>query len=109
VFGQIKQARGFRQFLLRAVHARIAEALETQFAEIAKNQPELLARHCTEAGLVTKAVGLWGKAGLRSLKRSALVEAVEQLRRALDQIELLSADPVGLERSVVSSASAHIA
>jgi hypothetical protein len=55
---------------------------------------ELLARHCTEAGLVTKAVGLWGKAGLRSLGRSALVEAVEQLRRALDQIEPLAADPV---------------
>ena len=78
----------------RALHARIAETLETQFAEIAENQPELLARHCTEAGLVTKAVGLWGKAGLRSLERSALVEAVEQLRRALDQIEPLVADPI---------------
>ena len=54
----------------------------------------MLARHCTEAGLVTKAVGLWSKAGLRSLERSALVEAVEQLRRALDQIEPLAADPV---------------
>jgi predicted ATPase len=29
----------------RALHARIAEALEAQFAEIAENQPELLARH----------------------------------------------------------------
>jgi class 3 adenylate cyclase/predicted ATPase len=76
----------------RALHARIAETLETQFAEIAENQPELLARHCTEAGLVSKAAGLWGKAGLRSLERSALVEAVEQLRRALNQIELSSAD-----------------
>jgi class 3 adenylate cyclase/predicted ATPase len=77
----------------RALHARIAETLETQFAEIAENQPELLARHCTEAGLVNKAAGLWGKAGLRSSERSALVEAVKQLRRALDQIEPLSADP----------------
>ena len=47
----------------RALHARIAETLESQFAEIAENQPELLARHCTEAGLIEKAVGLWGKAG----------------------------------------------
>jgi class 3 adenylate cyclase/predicted ATPase len=78
----------------RALHARIAETLEAQFAEIAENQPELLARHCTEAGLLTKAVELWGKAGLRSLERSALVEAVEQLRRALDQIEPLAADAV---------------
>ena len=78
----------------RALHARIAEALDTQFHDVAENQPELLARHCTEAGLVSKAANLWGKAGLRSLERSALVEAVEQLRRALDQIEPLSADSV---------------
>ena len=51
----------------RALHARIAETLESQFAEIAESQPEMLARHCTEAGLIEKAAGLWGKAGQRSL------------------------------------------
>ena len=45
----------------RALHARIAETLESQFAEIAENQPELLARHCSEAGLIEKAAGLWVK------------------------------------------------
>ena len=77
----------------RALHARIAEALESQFAEIAESQPELLARHCTEAGLIEKAAGLWGKAGQRSLARSALVEAAEQLTRALAQIATLPATP----------------
>ena len=77
----------------RALHARIAETLESQFAEIAENQPELLARHCTEAGLIEKAAGLWGKAGQRSLERSALVEAAEQLTRALSQIAVLPATP----------------
>ena len=77
----------------RALHARIAETLESQFAEIAENQPELLARHCTEAGLIEKAAGLWGKTGQRSLERSALVEAAEQLTRALDQIATLPATP----------------
>jgi predicted ATPase len=77
----------------RALHARIAETLESQFAEIAENQPELLARHCTEAGLTEKAASLWGKAAQRSLERSALVEAVEQLTRSLDQIETLPATP----------------
>ena len=70
----------------RALHARIVETLESGFADIAENQPEILARHCTEAGLIEKAAALWGKAGLRSLERSALVEAVEQLARALAQI-----------------------
>ena len=77
----------------RALHACIAETLESQFAEIAENQPELLARHCTEAGLIEKAAGLWGKAGQRSLARSALVEAVEQLTRALGQIATLPSTP----------------
>jgi hypothetical protein len=77
----------------RVLHARIAETLESQFAEIADNQPELLARHCTEAGLIEKAALLWGRAGQRSLERSALVEAVEQLTRALDQIATLPGTP----------------
>jgi class 3 adenylate cyclase/predicted ATPase len=77
----------------RALHARIAETLEGQFAEIAESQPELLARHCTEAALIEKAAGLWGKAGQRSLERSAYVEAVEQLTRALVQIATLPATP----------------
>jgi predicted ATPase len=77
----------------RALHARIVEALEGQFAEIAESQPELLARHCSEAGLIEKAAHLWGKAGLRSLARSALAEASAQLVRALAQIAVLSATP----------------
>jgi class 3 adenylate cyclase/predicted ATPase len=77
----------------RALHARIAETLESQFAEIVERQPELLARHCTEAGLIEKAARLWGKAGQRSLARSALIEAVEQLRRALEQIATLPGTP----------------
>ena len=75
----------------RALHARIAEALERRFADLAEKQPELLARHCTEAGLIEKAAHLWGKAGQRSLERSALVEAIEQLQRALAQIAILPA------------------
>jgi class 3 adenylate cyclase/predicted ATPase len=77
----------------RALHARIAETLQSQFAEIAENQPELLARHYTEAGLIEKAALLWGKAGQRSLARSALVEAVEQLSRALTQIASMPVTP----------------
>jgi predicted ATPase len=78
----------------RTLHARIAETIESEFAEIAESRPELLARHWTEAGLIEKAAGLWGKAGLRSLARSALVEAAEQLKRALDQITTLPGTPV---------------
>jgi class 3 adenylate cyclase/predicted ATPase len=77
----------------RALHARIAEMLEARFADVAENQPELLARHCSEAGLIERAALLWGKAGQRSLARSALVEAAGQFTRALDQIAALPATP----------------
>jgi tetratricopeptide (TPR) repeat protein len=73
----------------RALHACIAESLESQFAQIAENQPELLANHWTEAGSIEKAASFWGKAGQRSLERSALVEAVAHLTRAVEQIATL--------------------
>ena len=77
----------------RSLHACIAETLESQFSEIAESQPELLARHYTEAGLIDKAARQWGTAGQRSLARSALVEAAEQLTRALGQIDALPSTP----------------
>jgi class 3 adenylate cyclase/predicted ATPase len=77
----------------RALHARIAEAIESQFPEIAESRPELLARHCTESGLIEKAAGLWGKAGRRSLAQSAYAEGAEQLRHALAQIATLPITP----------------
>jgi len=78
--------RAWRQ-ARRALHARIAEVLECQFAEIAESRPELLARHCAEAGLIEKAAGLWGRAGQQSLTRSALTEAAAQFTRAIAQLE----------------------
>ena len=78
----------------RALHARIAETLESQFPETAESQPELLAHHCTEAGQIEKAAGHWADGGRQSLTRSALAEAVTQLTRALDQIATLPATPV---------------
>jgi predicted ATPase len=77
----------------RALHARIAETVEKDFPDIAENQPAILARHFTEAGLIGRAANLWGKAGLRSLERSALAEGIEQLTRALAQIGTLPTTP----------------
>jgi predicted ATPase len=77
----------------RALHARIAEGIESQFAEIADTQPELLARHYMEASQIKIAATMWGKAGQRSLERSALVEAVEQLTRALSLLATPAPNP----------------
>jgi predicted ATPase/class 3 adenylate cyclase len=73
----------------RALHACIAETIESQFADVAEKQPQLLARHYTEAGLVEKAANLWAKAGQRSLERSAMMEAVAQCHAALKLLSTL--------------------
>jgi len=67
----------------RALHARIVEALESQFAEIAKNQPELVAHHCDAAECSEKAAVYWRTAGEQAAHRGANVEAIEHFRRAL--------------------------
>jgi class 3 adenylate cyclase/tetratricopeptide (TPR) repeat protein len=41
------------------LHTHIVATLEARFPEIALDQPALLARHCTEAGLIDKAVAYW--------------------------------------------------
>ena len=83
--------------LLRAareqLHAQIAEALETHSPETIDSQPELLAEHYAEAGLVEQSVAFWGKAGQRSAGRVAMIEAAAQLQKALDQLALLPDTP----------------
>ena len=85
----------------RRLHARIAEALEAHFREVGENQPELLARHCAEAGWPEKAAALWGKAGRQSLKRSALLEAESHFSRALAEIAAHPSTP-GLRREEIA-------
>jgi class 3 adenylate cyclase/predicted ATPase len=75
------------------LHARIAEALEARSPELTDTQPELLARHYSEAGLVEKSVDYWSKAGRRSAARSAMAEAAAQFQKGLDQLELLPDTP----------------
>jgi class 3 adenylate cyclase/predicted ATPase len=71
------------------LHAQIADALETQSPELMESQPELLARHYAEAGLVEKSVLYWHRAGRRSAARSAMAEAAAQLQKGLEQLALL--------------------
>jgi predicted ATPase/class 3 adenylate cyclase len=74
-------------------HCRIAEVLEAQFPQTAQTQPELLAHHCTEAGLTEKAIGYWLQAGLRSRQRWANVEAIGQLTQGLALLAKLPEAP----------------
>ena len=74
-------------------HQRIAQVLEAQFPETAAAQPELLARHYTEAGLLETAVHYWYHAGQSAIDRSAQVEAISHLRSGLALLQTLPHTP----------------
>jgi predicted ATPase len=68
----------------RELHARIVHAIERACPDIRAREPEILARHCFEAGLLRQAVDCWREAGELALRRSAVKEAVKHLGTALD-------------------------
>jgi class 3 adenylate cyclase/predicted ATPase len=71
----------------RALHRRIAEALEQRFLDAVKTRPEVVAHHYGEAGMTDKAIGYWHLAGKLSVTKSAMREATGQLRRGLSLLE----------------------
>jgi TOMM system kinase/cyclase fusion protein len=78
------------------LHQQVAQVLEKQFPQVVESQPELVAHHYTEAGLIAQAIPYWQQAGQRASQRSAHAEAISHLTTAL---ELLKALPDTLERT----------
>jgi predicted ATPase len=75
------------------LHARIAAVLVTGLPEIAAAQPEIVAHHYTEAGLVKQAVPYWQRAGERAIERSANLEAIAHLTRGIGMLTTLPESP----------------
>jgi class 3 adenylate cyclase/predicted ATPase len=75
------------------LHARIAATLESQFPDIVATQPQIMAQHCTEAGLSEEAIVYWHKSGQQAAARSANREAVGHLTKALDVLHALQETP----------------
>ena len=65
------------------LHGQIARTLEERFPDIVASQPEIVAHHFTEAGLVEPAIDYWLKAGQHAARRSANAEALNHLARGL--------------------------
>ena len=64
--------------------------LEERFPATVDAEPELLARHCAEAGLAERAVDYWQRAGQSALARSATAEAVAHLSEGLRVLAAVS-------------------
>ena len=93
------------QSLLRSTrqqyHQRIAQMLETRFPEtVSETQPELLAHHYTEAGLVEQAIGYWQRAGQQASERSANLEAISHFTTGIELLTTLPETPARTQQAL---------
>jgi len=77
----------------RELHRAVAKALNEKFSDVAKQRPELVAHHLTEAGDVEKAVESWQTAGEYAVARAALTEANRHYKKALEILKTLPDTP----------------
>ena len=70
----------------KELHAQVGDILENQFPITAKTEPETLARHFDQGGLVEKAAHYWYQAGQLAVERSSLQEAITHLNQGLQTI-----------------------
>ncbi len=75
------------------IHQRIADVLRSRFPAIAEGQPEIIARHYSEAGRVEHAVPLFLAAAERALSRSANTEASRYVASGLALIPRVAEGP----------------
>lgn len=75
------------------LHRRLAGLLQEEFPAVAEAEPELMAHHCERGGLTVEAADYLLGAGLRATERSAQLEAMSHLNRALDLLRGLPSAP----------------
>ncbi len=86
------QGAAYQSLLKRtrqAYHLQTAGVLEIHFPNVAETQPELLARHYTEALQFDRAFDYWLKAGEHARDRSANKEAIHHVAQGLKILESL--------------------
>src|SRR5262249_552978 len=74
--------------------------LEERFADIVASQPEIVAHHFTEAGLVDPAIEYWLKAGAKAYSLYANEDAVRFFERSLTLLKKLPETRDNLDRAV---------
>lgn len=79
----------------RDLHQRIAEVLVSRFPEVVETEPELLAHHYTEAGIVDRALAYWRQAAERAMAKMAHAEALGHVDKAK---KLVAALPAGTDQ-----------
>jgi len=81
-------------------HQQTVHILEQRFPEIAETRPELLAYHCTEAGLPAQALPYWQRAGQLAVERSANIEAISHFTKGLELLKALPETPERIQQEL---------
>jgi class 3 adenylate cyclase len=73
------------------LHSQIVSVLRREFVELVDSQPELLAHHCSEAGMIFEAIEYYLSAAQRATAASNDTEKVAHITRGLSLLEQLPA------------------
>jgi class 3 adenylate cyclase/predicted ATPase len=87
----------------QAIHQRIAAVLQEKYPGRVETEPEVLAHHLTEGGLIEKAIRQWQRAGQYAAEHSADAEARQHLQKALKLLEDSPESPERRERELETS------
>src|SRR6266851_5527250 len=77
----------------RELHRLVARIIDEKFPALKDAQPEVLARHWTQAGETELAIAEWLRAGKAAEARNAFKEALESYQQALRLLSLLPESP----------------
>jgi class 3 adenylate cyclase/tetratricopeptide (TPR) repeat protein len=81
-------------------HRQIAQVLAARFPETFETQPELVAHHYTQAGLIEQALLYWQQAGERASQRSAYMEAISHFTKGLELLKALPDSPERVQQEL---------
>ena len=97
VFKHALTQEGVYQSLLKKTrqkyHRDIAQVFEEHFPEETEIHPELGGHHFTEAGIIEQAIPYWQRAGEIAIRRSANIEAVDHITKAIELVKMLPDTP----------------
>ena len=97
----------------RDLHRLVARTINEKFSTLKEAQPEVLARHWTEAGETEPAIAEWSRAGAAARRATRSAKHLKVTRQALALLNLLNRSPerdlreLELRQSAISDAPRH--
>jgi predicted ATPase len=82
------------------LHARIVRAIREHLPDLVEQQPEVVAHHLSEAGMLAEAVVCWRKAAERAARNSAHREATAHASKGVELLRRLPETPERAEQEL---------